>query len=150
MLTRSSSLDPISCLASLLSNVDHLCPCPVANSQLQAPFPTLFSRPLPLPVTVRIQVQNPLSGFAPKQTKESSAWQATYIVLHFKSHICLVSWGWRIHRLHLCRGVRPPPMSVLDITLNNLMVRFQWSWGFGECRTPLHCHCTQVYSGLER
>ena len=26
--------------------------------------------------------KNPLSGFAPKQTKESSAWRATYIVLH--------------------------------------------------------------------
>ena len=28
--------------------------------------------------------KNPLSGFAPKQTKESSAWRATYIVLHFE------------------------------------------------------------------
>ena len=29
-------------------------------------------------------------------------------------------------RLHLCRGVRhPPPIRVLDMTLNNLMVRFQ-------------------------
>ena len=31
----------------------------------------------------------------------------------------------RIHQLHLCRGVRPPPMSVLDMLLNNLRVRFQ-------------------------
>ena len=37
--------------------------------------------------------------------------------------------GCRIRRLHLCRGVRPPPTSVL--TLNNLMVRFQWCWNFG-------------------
>ena len=22
---------------------------------------------------------------------------------------CPVGWGWRIHWLHLCRGVRPPP-----------------------------------------
>ena len=22
---------------------------------------------------------------------------------------CPVSWGSRIHRLHLCRGIRPPP-----------------------------------------
>ena len=43
--------------------------------------PTLFSRPLPLPDPPRFQVQNPLSGFTPKQTKESSAWRATYIVL---------------------------------------------------------------------
>ena len=68
----------------LCSCVDCPCPCPVANSQLRAPFSTLFSRPLPLPVTARIQVQNPLSGFAPKQTKESSAWRATYIVLRSK------------------------------------------------------------------
>ena len=34
--------------------------------------------------------------------------------------------GYRIHRLPLCRGVRPPPpTSVLNMTLNNLMVRFQ-------------------------
>ena len=39
---------------------------------------------------------------------------------------CPVSWGCRIHRLHLCRGVRTPtPISVLVMTLNNLMVRFQ-------------------------
>ena len=35
----------------------------------------------PLPVTPRSRVQNPLSGFAPKQTKESSAWRTSYIVL---------------------------------------------------------------------
>ena len=23
-------------------------------------------------------------------------------------YTCPVGWGWRIHRLHLCRGVRPP------------------------------------------
>ena len=32
-------------------------------------------------------------------------------------------WGCRIHRLHLCRGVRLPPTSVLDMTLNNVMVK---------------------------
>ena len=61
---------------------------------------------------------------------------------------CLVGWGCRIYQLHLCRGVRPP-MSVLDMILNNRMVRFQWCWSFGECRVPLHCHCSQVYSGPE-
>ena len=36
------------------------------------------------------------------------------------------------------RGVRPHSMSVLDMTLNNLMVRFQYCWSFKECRvTPL-------------
>ena len=63
---------------------------------------------------------------------------------------CPVSWGSRIHWLHLCRGVRPPLTSVLDMTLNNLMVRFQQCWSFGECGVPLHCHRSQVHSGLER
>ena len=35
-----------------------------------------------------------------------------------------VGWGCRIHRLHLCRGLRSPPTSFLDMTLNYLMVRF--------------------------
>ena len=62
---------------------------------------------------------------------------------------CPVSLGCRIHWLHLCRGVRPPPTSVLDMTLNNLMVRFQQCWSFGECGVPLHCHHSQVHSGPE-
>ena len=62
---------------------------------------------------------------------------------------CPVSWGCRIHWLHLCRGVRPTLKSVLDMTLNNLMVRFQQCWSFGECGVPLHCHRSQVHSGPE-
>ena len=63
---------------------------------------------------------------------------------------CPVGWGCRIHRLLLCRKVRPPPTtSVLDMTLNNLMVRFQQCWSFGECGVPLHCHRSQVHSGPE-
>ena len=47
-------------------------------------------------------------------------------------------------------GVRPPPpTSVLDMTLNNLMVRFQQCWSFGECGVLLHCHRSQVHSGPE-
>ena len=45
--------------------------------------PTLFSRPVTSSGHAEISSpKNPLSGFAPKQTKESSAWRATYIVLH--------------------------------------------------------------------
>ena len=29
---------------------------------------------------------------------------------------------------------------------DNLMVRFQWCWDFGECRAPLHWHCSQAHS----
>ena len=36
-----------------------------------------------------------------------------------------VGWGWRINRLHLCRGVRLLLLNVLDMTLNNLMLRLQ-------------------------
>ena len=41
------------------------------------------------------------------------------------------------------------PMSFLDMTLNNLMVRFQQCWSFGECGVSLHCHCSQVHYGPE-
>ena len=59
---------------------------------------------------------------------------------------CRVSRDCRIHRLRLSREVRPPhPTSVLDMTLNNLMVRFQWCWSFMECKVPLYCHCSQVH-----
>ena len=34
-----------------------------------------------------------------------------------------VCWGCKIHQLHLCRKVRSP-VNVLDMILNNLMVRF--------------------------
>ena len=46
----------------------------------------------------------------------------------------------------LPRGKPPPPMSVLDMTLNNLMVRSQLRWSFRECGVPLHCHRSEVHS----
>ena len=55
-----------------------------------------------------------------------------------------VDWGFRIHRLHLCRMVRPYPTIVptsgLVMTLNILMASHR------ECKIPLHCH--QVHYGL--
>ena len=61
-------------------------------------------------------------------------------LVHFcYSSPCPIGWGCRIHQLLLCREVRPPPpMSVLIMILNNLMMRFQ------------HCLFSQVHSGLER
>ena len=35
------------------------------------------------------------------------------------------------------------------MTLNNLMVRSQSCWNFGECGVSLHCHRSQVHSSLE-
>ena len=84
-------LDPhvmLTRLFATVSGVDRLCPCPVANCPWAPLSNQLSSRvPLPLPVTPRFQVQNPLTGFARKQTKESSAWRATYIVLHMSIFI---------------------------------------------------------------
>ena len=56
---------------------------PLSNSLLAFPYP--------LPVTPRSQVQNSLSGFAPKQTKESSAWRTTYIV--YNGIVRHATWG---------------------------------------------------------
>ena len=45
---------------------------------------------------------------------------------------------------HFCREIRlPPPTSVQDTILDNLMVRFQ-SWSLRECRVPHHYHSFQL------
>ena len=57
----------------------------------------------------------------------------------------------RIHWLHLCRGVRPTPThptSVLDMTLNYLMVRLK-PWRFEEYGEPLHSHYSLINSDME-
>ena len=56
---------------------------PFANCLIRVPLSTSFSCSLTHFRSRRISSPNPLSGFAPKQTKWSSAWWATYIVLHF-------------------------------------------------------------------
>ena len=61
--------------------------------------------------------------------------------------------GWRckIHRLHLCREVRPPhthTTSVLDMTLNHLMARLQ-PGRFGEYGVCLYCYGSQIHSDPE-
>ena len=84
ILTRLPSLLWTSSHPTGLSAVRYRLPCPssVANWLLRVPLSnSLLAFPYPLPVTPRSRVQNPLSGFAPKQTKESSAWRTTYIVL---------------------------------------------------------------------
>ena len=62
---------------------------------------------------------NPFARLIPNRYR---TFQPVFTSLHL---ICRVGWGCRIHWLHLCRGVRPPPTSVLDMTLNSLMVRSQ-------------------------
>ena len=59
-----------------------------------------------------------------------------------------VGWNCRIHRLHLCReGRPPPPISVLNMTLNQ-MARLL-SRSFEEYGVPFNYHCSQVHSDLE-
>ena len=71
-------------LVSQMSGVDWPLASPFANClPLGFLCPTPDSRSLPTSGRVEISSPNPLSGFAPKQTKESSAWRTTYIVSQF-------------------------------------------------------------------
>ena len=83
-MSRSPS-ENVTLMPTRLSPARYRLPCPssVANCLLRVPLSnSLLAFPYPLPVTPKSRVQNPLSGFAPKQTKESSAWRTSYIVLH--------------------------------------------------------------------
>ena len=83
-LDRSSftALGPISCqLVSLLSGVDWPLASPFANCLLLSSFVQLLSRSLTHFRSRRDRGLRPLFGFAPKQTKGSSAWRTTYVVL---------------------------------------------------------------------
>ena len=72
-----------------------------------------------------------VSHLSPSVYRSLTHWLAESLSVLSPFIYCPVGWGCRIRRLHLCRGVRPP-MSVLDMTLKNLMVSFQWCWIFGE------------------
>ena len=65
----------------------------------------------------------------------TTSWKVgSFYIIHLQDHdICQLHYT-SLHRtplkfatsyMHLCRGVKPSPMSVLDMTLNNRMVRFQ-------------------------
>ena len=63
----------------------------------------------------------------------SSNFQAKQFVVSKKKKFCTyalkcpypIGWGCRIYRLHLCRGVRPPPNKCPDMTVNNLILRLK-------------------------
>ena len=81
LLTRSSSLDPIS--SATVSGVDRISPSPSPTAcQLLCPTNSLLASRYLFRPRRDFKSKNPLPGFAPKQTKESFAWRATYIVLH--------------------------------------------------------------------
>ena len=60
------------------------------------------------------------------------------------------TWKLLAQSAPLHRGKTSPQTSVLIMTLNNLMMRFQKFWNYGECGISHHCHCSQVYSSLGR
>ena len=88
---------PTSWLDLLRWTLSSLLLCPESTSSVRVPSPTLC--PLLSPTNFLFaslylfrprrdfKSKNPLSGFAPKQTKESSAWRATYIVLHERYYL---------------------------------------------------------------
>ena len=53
----------------------------------------------------------------------SRSFMIYFVCISSQFFLCPVGWGCRIHWLHFCWGVRPPPTIVMDMTLNNLMVR---------------------------
>ena len=66
---------------------------------------------------------------------------ATYLAMHTSNFSNLsnpVSWDCKIHWLHLGRRVRLPT-SVMDMILNNLLVKLEYCWSFGQYRVPLYC-----------
>ena len=69
----------------------------------------------------KIQTDRLLSGRRPN-----------LVLINNTSH---VSWVCRIHRIHLCWGVRQQPKSVRDMTLNNMMARLQ-PWSLGNVEYP--------------
>ena len=87
-----TALDPISCqLVSLLSGVDWPLVSLFANCPLRVPLSHSSDwRSLPTFGHVEISSPNPLSCFAPKQTKGSSAWRTTYIMLQL---LFSISWN---------------------------------------------------------
>ena len=86
----SPHLTGLHLLVWTLSHADSSLCCPVSTGHSRHPSPTAFFESLcPTPFSrslthfrsPEISSPNPLSGFAPKQTKGSSDWRTTYIVL---------------------------------------------------------------------
>ena len=63
-----------------------------------------------------------------------------YIYIYSSRFSCPVSWGYRIHQLHLCRGVRHKLNTDGDAP---------GIFAYGECGVSLDCYRFLVHSGLE-
>ena len=84
----------------------------------------------------------PLIGFASTSLSATAVWTQGVV---WKRPA--VADGWLGF---LQKGTTPAPTSFLHITLNNLMVRFQSCWSFGECGVALHYHRFHAHSSPER
>ena len=74
----------------------------------------------------------------------SASYNLVRLVIFMTSiKVSRLSWGCRIHWLFLSRGAILPQISVLDMTLNNQIVRLQLCWSFGECRVLLY-YCFDI------
>ena len=70
-------------------------------------------------------------------------------LIDYNSH-CLVGCGCWIHRLLLCRRVRPSQQRMSEIWHKTIWWRSSSNTGiFGEYGVPLHYHSSQVHSGPE-
>ena len=75
----------------------------------------------------------------------------TIIGMNFTIMFHLPSWlkPYNTPTASLQRSKNPHSTSVLVMTLNNWMVKFQWCWSFGKYRVLLHCHRSRIHSDPE-
>ena len=68
---------------------------------------------------------NNILNFQESSTNLNACTKKVWILIKCTMYLWPVDWSCKIHRLHLWRGVRLPQTSILDMTLSNLMARFQ-------------------------
>ena len=75
------------------------------------------------------------------------------LILNFHQDLQLWQWsyfqGEHFSKTHVSIYWYVLQTNVLDMTLNNLMVRFQQCWRFGEYGASFHCQRSQLHSGPE-
>ena len=108
--------------------------CPVSTAPVRGSTPTacqllcptnslLASRYLFRPRR-DFKSKNPLSGFAPKQTKESSAWRATYIVLQNFHHPLIYREANRFPTSSWIQDISLVTLKLIDINIRNMSFCF--------------------------
>ena len=144
-LTNQSTYQKVSCSSDILFSYFSFYLCLMVSASTTCNFPSLQSFWCFSDFVVLLLPLFLFSTLNQLHTYISNYFHVNMVICNYV--FCPVSWGCRIHWLHLFWEVRSPLTSVLDMTLNNLMVRFQQCWSFGECGVSLHCHRSQVHSG---